>query len=210
MTVQPDDKILVSGYSSWRNKDLATVARFTSNGAADTTFGANGRATVDFLGNGGWDVDVANSGFVYISGSSGTSTLISNASVARFTPGGQLDGTFGVAGVATFDSGTGDSCWRMGLQPDGKILVTGNTISGSSSVTANLLTARFDSAGNVDSSFGNLGGAITDFYGNGETSRGVFVQNLRTSEFPDYRIVVAGMAQGSGNSKYAFVARYLY
>lgn len=209
IAVQPDDKILVAGSSVSKNKTLATVARYSSSGSVDSSFGSGGRATADFAGGKAWDVVVAPDGSISASGTSGTTTGAQNAVVSRFNPVGRPDNSFGINGVATFDSGAGDVGWRLGLQPDGKVLIGGNVISGISS-SSDLLAVRFDSAGNLDYSFGNLGGTITDIYGGGETSRGVFFQNIGTAEVPDYRILVAGMAQANGNETRAVVARYLY
>jgi uncharacterized delta-60 repeat protein len=206
IAVQPDDKIVVAGYSSARNKVLATVARYNSNGSVDTTFGSSGRATANFLGGKAWDVVIAPDESIIAGGTTSTASAAQDAAAARFTSAGQLDSSFGIGGVATYDSGIGDVGWRIGLQPDGKVLVTGNTIDSSS--TSKLLTTRFDAAGNVDFSFGEFGGAITDVFGGGATSRGVFMRNVGTAEAPVYRIFLAGSAWGSGQS-YAVVASYI-
>lgn len=102
-----------------------------------------------------------------------------------------------------------DQCRRIGLQPDGKVLLAGNTISGLSS-TSDLLAVRFDAAGNLDYSFGTYGGVIFDLFGGGETSRGVFVQNIGTQASPDYRIVVTGYGAANGGPSYTFAVRLNY
>jgi uncharacterized delta-60 repeat protein len=208
IAIQPDGKIVAAGYSSSKNKTLATVARFTSKGTVDGTFGSNGRVTADFSGGKAWDLLIAPDGSIIVGGTAGSTSAAQNAVAARFTPFGRLDASFGNGGIASFDTGTGEVGWRVGMQPNGSVLVVGNVIGGTSS-TADLLTVRFDSAGNVDYSFGNLGAAVTNVDGLGSTSRGVFVQNIGTVDQPEYRILVAGMAGGGGQS-YAVLARYIY
>jgi uncharacterized delta-60 repeat protein len=208
VAVLPNGKIVVAGSVVVKNKTFAAVARHNANGSLDQAFGSGGKTTIDFAGGKAWDVLGAADGTVYAGGTSGTSTLAQNALVVRLTSTGQLDAGFGSGGVSSFDSGIGDVGWRIGLQPDGKVLVAGNVIGGAGS-TSDLLTARFDSAGNLDFSFGTYGGSTLDLFNAGETSRGVFIQNLGTPASPDYRIVVTGMGNANGMS-YAFAVRYNY
>jgi len=205
---QSDGKIVLVGSTSIKNKTFAAVSRHNSNGSVDQTFGSSGKATADFAGNQARDISIAPNGYIYASGTSGSSTLAQNAVVARFIPSGQLDAGFGFGGIASYDSGIGDVGWRIGLQPDGKVLVAGNVIS-SVSANADILTTRFDSAGNIDYSFGSNGGAIIDLFGGGETSRGVFVQNLGSETVPDHRVIVTGAGSANG-TPYVFAVRYNY
>jgi uncharacterized delta-60 repeat protein len=65
VAIQPgDDKIVVSGYVS-----SALVARFTSNGAIDTSFGNGGVATLGVSGSGSYDVALQTDGKVVAVGS---------------------------------------------------------------------------------------------------------------------------------------------
>jgi uncharacterized delta-60 repeat protein len=208
LEVQADGKIVVAGFTTVKNKTLATVSRHNANGSVDQSFGSGGKVISDSIG--AKDIAIAVNGDIYVAGTIGSTTLSQNATVARLLPSGQFDVTFGSGGIAVFDSGVGDVAAKIGLQPDGKVLVTGNTISGLSP-TADLLTARLDSAGNIDYSFGSLGGAVTDIFGNADTSRGVFVQNLGSEDFPDRRILVTGSAWSSDpTQQYAVIVRYLY
>jgi uncharacterized delta-60 repeat protein len=160
-----------------------------------------------------WDVVIGANGDIYAGGTSGTTSLATNAVAARFTPFGQLDAGFGSGGIASFDSGTGDVCWRIGLQPDGKVLLVGNTSNGQvgSAGVYDLLTVRFDTAGNPDYTFGTNGGYLFDLFGSpgAETARGVFVRNVGTPAIPDYRIIVAGGGSVPGN-QYSFAVRLNY
>jgi len=72
----------------------------------------------------------------------------SELGVARYNTDGSLDNSFGTGGLALMavPSGDGQLANRITLQPDGKILVVGNSD-----------LARFISTGTPDSSFGTVG-----------------------------------------------------
>ncbi len=65
---------------------------------------------------------------------------------------GSLDNTFGVGGVVSIGSGSGNS---IAIQSDGNILAAGH-------VNSFVSVARFDSNGVLDTTFGSGGRVITD------------------------------------------------
>lgn len=100
--------------------------------------------------------------------------------IARVTPIGSMDGTFGTSGKAYWDSGWGDDGgWDVAIQDDGKIVAVG---------TARLETAfhltvlRFNTDGTPDLTFGFNGYSIINF-GISSYGRGLVIQ-------PDGKIVV--------------------
>jgi len=114
--------------------DIA-VLRFDPNGVLDPTFGNNGI----FLYDGGtreecYDLLVQCDDSILIAGHSGNSlTGISdwNLVVLKVDLNGILDTTFGTEGLFAFDPTTNTE-WGYGLalQPDGKIVVTGQAYNG--------------------------------------------------------------------------------
>lgn len=95
---------------------------------------------------------------------------------------GTLDTTFGTGGKISNNFGGNNLAYDSVLQPDGKIIVVGNTYSiapGSS-----FLTVRYLPNGDVDTSFGNLGSATT-LIGDHCSAQAVALQS-------DGKIVVAG------------------
>ena len=210
ITSQSDGRILIAGSTTSRKQTLAAVSRHNANGSVDTSFGSSGKVTANLGGGRFADVVAAQNGDIYAGGalinpSPGTIA----AAAVRFTSSGQLDASFGSGGFVSFDSpGLNDYCWRIALQPDGKLLLAGNTLGGA---TADFLTVRFDTAGNLDYPFGTSGGSVIDLLGGNETARGVFVQNAGTSESPDYRIVLAGSGSAIGGiPQYSFAVRLNY
>jgi uncharacterized delta-60 repeat protein len=117
--------------------------------------------------------------------------------VARFTASG-LDATFGTSGVAAVDLATDedDSAYAVLVQPDGRVVVTGETrTSGSSTV---LVVARFETSGQLDATFGTGGvSKPADFYSS-------FFRGTALGLTPDGRIVI-----GATSGRDAFVTRVL-
>jgi uncharacterized delta-60 repeat protein/uncharacterized repeat protein (TIGR01451 family) len=127
----------------------------------------------------------------------------SNFALARYNGNGTLDLGFGTGGVVTtvFPDGTSEA-YGVALQSDGRIVVAGYAQDGSGDWAIGL--ARYDTAGNLDSTFGpNGSGIVTTSVGSGDDEgRAVAVQ-------PDDMIVVAGFAWGGTGSNYDFaLARY--
>lgn len=129
--VQPDGRILAAGTLDGATEDFA-VARFTSTGAPDPAFGANGVAVV---GSGASRHDVVARAALRIDGSivvaghsfeAGSPQAVRYA-VARLSAAGAPDPTFGGSGVVV--SSVAAQASGGALQPDGKIIVTGEAFT---------------------------------------------------------------------------------
>ena len=111
---------------------------------------------------------------------------------------GDLDPTFGSGGLVTTSIGDDSTGYATALQSDGKVLVAGTAIIGSS---YDFALARYQSNGSLDTSFGSGGKVTTDFAGGTDWAHAVALQ-------PDGKIVAAGWAvNSSGNGNFA-LARY--
>jgi uncharacterized delta-60 repeat protein len=119
--------------------------------------------------------------------------------IARYLPDGSLDPDFGLGGKVTTGSspGSAEAAFALALQPDGRILVSGDRcIAG----TCEFLLLRYLADGSPDLSFG-VNGIVTTPIGSagGGSAADIAVQ-------ADGRIVAAGNARGVD---YDFaVARY--
>ena len=122
LAITSDDRILASG----RIGGDFLIARYTPNGAPDTSFGTNGRTTTSFDDvGGGADVAYAiavgpNDTVVLGGGSNGAFAF------ARYTSAGALDPSFGTAGRERFQIGTvNDVIADIAVQSDNRIVVAG-------------------------------------------------------------------------------------
>jgi uncharacterized delta-60 repeat protein len=169
LALQADGKFVVGGGGSGPSTVLE-LARITSSGTLDTTFGGgNGYVTTSFGTN---DVshmrlavypttgpDTADAGKI-----EATASIYGNPgginsgqiAVARFNADGTADGTFGKSGqvITPFPTG-GSMAWATAVQADGKIVVAGQTIITLGSWDPSLL--RYNTDGSLDTTFGNGG-----------------------------------------------------
>ena len=168
IALQSDDKILVAGESSDGSDADAIVLRLDPNGIPDPNFGTNGIYTYD--GGNGYDsiIDllVQPDGRIVICGSSNNG-MDNDLLVMRLDTNGTPDTSFGSNGIIFYDSGIShDFGLRLILQQDGKILVSGGSDNGSNT---DIIVARFDTDGTLDTSFGS-DGIVT--YDGGDYDRG--------------------------------------
>lgn len=129
--------------------------------------------------------------------------------VARFLADGSPDTSFNGNGhVATAFAGTVgatlyDRCLAVAVQPDGRILAAGSTAQNGGSNNVALL--RYLADGTLDPAFGSGGRVIVNAAASGTSSdneaRAIALQ-------PDGRIVIAGMAFGSGANPDLLVMRF--
>jgi uncharacterized delta-60 repeat protein len=170
------DKILTAVTAkNGDNTSVYGLVRFTSAGAVDTTFGSRGYARTAFPGNVvtadvrglaiGSDGKLVVVGAVdtVVTDSTGAMKQPTLFGVARFTSAGALDTSFGQGGkLETSVFGFADRANAVLVQPDGKILVGGQTHPTTPGYRGGDVTAlvRYTSSGALDASFGQ-GGIVT-------------------------------------------------
>jgi uncharacterized delta-60 repeat protein len=101
VALQPDGKIVVAGQFQNPNHDGFVVARYNSDGSADTGFGTIGHVTTDFghLPGVGEAVLIQPDGKILLGGSIFQGKRQPNDTVlVRYNPDGNLDQTFGIGG----------------------------------------------------------------------------------------------------------------
>jgi uncharacterized delta-60 repeat protein len=215
VVVQRDGKVVLAGGVDRASgagccvSDFA-VARLTSAGAPDTSFGGDGRVVTDFLPGADNGQDTAHSVLVQADGrilaaGSGVSGPVSvDFAVARYRADGSLDPTFSNDGRATSDFvGFFDEIRDLAVDRDGRIVAGGQSCEfpGTSDEVCDFDLARYTSRGTLDQRFGRRGRVRTDLGADlGEGIRGVVVQ-------ADNRIVAAGQTNGPGGPDVG-LARY--
>lgn len=188
-SIQTDGKIIVSSGINGVTDVDAVVLRYTSSGKPDSDFGTNGVATYD--GGSGDDcgrlVALQANGRIVVTGYTHNGTDV-DVLTMRYNSDGTHDSTFGTNGVVTYDSGNKDDYGRaVGIQADGKIVVTARRSDASTSVAVIL---RYNGDGTLDSTFGT-NGVVTYEGGHGNDGfRGVVIQT-------DGKIVVSGYTKTS-------------
>jgi uncharacterized delta-60 repeat protein len=171
--LQPDGKILVSGYtqiqSGSSSKSVMAVARFDADGMLDTAFGSGGKATIEFSsGSSARGIAVQSDGKIVLAG-------FSYFSLARLNPNGSLDSSFGTGGLVTTNpsiaNGTPDAAWDVVIQRvpavtgEERILVGGYAQHDTTTSNVEFALMRFRPNGTIDTTFGNSGRVNTDFSG---------------------------------------------
>jgi uncharacterized delta-60 repeat protein len=201
VVLQGDGKIVVAG-ATRRDGNTGSnfaLARYNANGSLDTSFDKNGMVITDFSrgDDTAWSVGIQSDGKI-VAGGSATIGTDPDFALARYLTNGTLDTSFGTQGKVTTDFGTrlnGDAIHGIVLQPDGKIVAAGETMSG-----IDTALARYNANGTLDTSFGTGGKVVADFGGD-DKARGVALQS-------DGKIVIAGEAVPLANYE-CLVARFL-
>lgn len=211
VTIQQDGKILVAGYTNDNNYTSSfAVARYQTNGTVDSSFGQNGKAVfhvgpfITYIGNyyygryaGEWAKVIAAQadGKIIVAGSSyalhncydyyGSVYCDEAFGMARLNSNGSIDSTFGSNGRVR-DTLLLRTASGMAFQTDGKILVTGYGRQQA------FIAERYNSNGNLDSSFGTNGKVVNNVGGSGFES-----ESNSVALFPDGKIVLSGWASNN-------------
>ncbi len=192
-------RIILGGF---RDAD-AFVARLTSTGSLDTSFGnPNGYATTGLGGTGISDVGQVivqiDSSYVLVGSSFDYSFPYGQneaIGIARFTSAGILDSGFGDDGVVR-QLVNGSNIYNYGhdvaQQSDGKLIVVGTATPTSQGES---VVFRYNTDGTLDTSFGDNGIAIAPSGFNWSETYGVDIAS-------DSTILVAGYGSYGGSSDY--------
>lgn len=200
LAIQADGKIVVGG-STFDWPGSFALARFNTDGSLDQTFGDGGTVITNIgqANNAIRALAIQGDGKIVAAGGNGDGGAAHNFAVVRYHPNGSLDGSFGVAGLASTSFGRGGLAQGLAIQPDGKIVEVGHASIASYPFDA-LALVRFNSNGTLDPTFGS-GGKVTTTFDGGGAGSDVVLQ-------PDGKLVAAGSARTStGNGGFG-LARY--
>ncbi|HEV2802708.1 MAG TPA: BACON domain-containing carbohydrate-binding protein [Pyrinomonadaceae bacterium] len=201
--IQPDGKILAVGVGTFDGGATygPALVRYLSNGQLDQTFGNQGRALIfpSYPASDGLNAALLPDGRIIVVGvASNPNTFTSAWLVARLTPNGQVDTTFGANGRAVIDPSSGsDSALAVRVEADGKLLVAGSV----GDAERSFALARLNADGSPDISFAPAGSVLSPFFGTaGAVTQALFL--------PDGRVVAAGPVTSVSTRDDIGLARY--
>jgi uncharacterized delta-60 repeat protein len=157
------DIVVILGINNIVATEAFGLARFNSSGKLDPTFGTKGVTMVGFTNfiNEPNSVAVQPDGDIVVVGFSETTSGGFNFAMARFTPNGQLDDTFGNGGLVTVQPpGIQPSASVVMAQPNGQIIEGGSVIGINRNTPGGTVLGRFNSDGSLDTTFGTNGFAV--------------------------------------------------
>lgn len=179
VAIQSDRKIVAAGETfSSSNGWCVSLARYTSNGSLDTSFG-NGGKELTVVSGGATAVAIQNDGKIVVAGYDHIYSFV----LVRFNSDGSLDTSFGNSGQALTNLGGGASA--IAIQSDGRIVAAGYSYN---TYGYDFALTRYNSNGTLDVTFGSHGAVISDVSAysiKGGGASGVAIQ-------PDGKIVAAG------------------
>ena len=173
--------------------EAATAA---TPGSLDSSFGGRGIAATGSDSR-LFGTVVQGNGDVVAVGETGAAHGNATLLLARFTPSGALDRSFGFGGVATgpliLGSPETNSLGRaVAIQPDGKLVVVGSATDTSGTYAHGLIVERYNANGRLETSFGSLG--VVEVFGDPSFGDGYAVAIQ-----PDGKIIAAGNAEAAGS-----------
>lgn len=184
IVVQADGRLVLAGTAFNGVATVAPVARFMPNGAPDTTFNGSGATTLSYSANGSTHaraVAMQADGRLVVAGHvwDGASRFLA----ARLRGDGSPDTSFANGAghvMVDFPGTTSPEAHALAIQPDGKLLLAGDTfVDGARAIAV----ARLNADGTLDNTFN----------GNGRATRASGSVAIRTVLVQsDGRIVVGG------------------
>jgi len=190
VAVQPDGKIVVAGERG--SVEGPAVIRYSSSGMLDTTFGQAGIAK-GATATEPYDLEnmaLLPDGKIMLGGYQiGAPDVTTSSWVAvRLNANGQIDMTFGNAGVVKMKAGPVAEGWPqaegpgLAVLPDGSVVAAGSTYAG---IYEKMLAWKIAPNGTLDMTFGDAGKAVVPSVPGTFSAYGIGIQ-------PDGKIVIGG------------------
>lgn len=181
LTIQPNGRILVVGWSYQGSDRMLSLVRYTGAGVLDNGFGTSGVVTTSIgPDTKGYAVALQSGGRIVVAGQSQSPGGDDDFALLRYDSGGSLDTTFGNNGLVTTSFGTSDDrIQAVVVRPDDRIVAAG------SNVGDRVAVAYYNANGTPVNGFGVGGKANVDVGSRGDAGDGMDLQ-------ADGRIVIAG------------------
>jgi uncharacterized delta-60 repeat protein len=197
MSIQPDGKIILAGYTTVGSTTHFALMRYLSDGTPDPMFGNAGKVVTAF----GIGEDQINAialqpdGKIVVAGYSSVNQNFDFA-LARYLPNGALDNSFSSDGKLTTEiGGLFDKAYAVAIQPDGRILAAGNQ---GKNTESDFAVVRYHPDGSLDTGFGAGGIELVHLGPSYDEVRGMALQ-------PDGKIILAGFSKNATDNDFAVV-----
>lgn len=198
VTIDAAGNLVVAGLYASTTSGQALVARFTNSGTIDPTFNGTGYATASL---GAFDAQATavaidgNQDIVIAGGAAANQYQQSSIGLARFTPLGLPDASFGTGGQVT-NVVAGNAAGGLAIDSAGNILVAAQMRY------STFAALRYTPAGAPDSNFGT-GGEADYSFGSSYTPKGAIGVALTSAG----QVVLADQVQDSLNLQHLALAR---
>lgn len=199
VVIQTDGKIVVAGYCLGGSSDDFALARYTTNGVLDASFGNSGIVITSMgaLDDKGNNVVLQPDGKIIVTGYSYNNAAYEKRNyfaLVRYTTSGVVDNSFGVNGKVLTPIGLFNAEASSALvQPDGKIVVAGYSSNGNYNDFA---LARYTASGAFDTTFNDVGYVTTALGVSSSRANALALQ-------PDGKIILAGYGHNGSNYDFA-------
>jgi uncharacterized delta-60 repeat protein len=205
VAIQADGKIVAAGDAGLRtgNSHFA-LARYSSDGTLDTSFGGDGKVTTQFTRKDDpvSSLVIQSDGKIVVAGAAAWNGTNGNFALARYNADGTLDTGFGGDGKVTSDfGGRREFANAIAVQTDGKLLAGGLVRFSKTAGRGRFELVRYNVDGTRDMGFSSDGRLTTDFTRWHDSVQGLAVQ-------VDGKIVAAGVAGYGGSNPNFALARY--
>ncbi len=211
--IQPDGRVIVPGFDQFDvtqspgsfGVSIPILARFTTNGRLDDTFGYHG--TVESPNGITGTINamvVENNGKIIVAGSEESplpGVEPTDAALACYNLDGTLDTTFGVNGMSFLQIGNNANFTSLQITSDGNLIAGGYGQSAGVTVFA---LVRYKPNGRIDSTFGHNGRVLTTF-----GDRHGQVSNAMALQANGDIVAVGETLDATGNPLQIAAARYL-
>ncbi|HWQ94677.1 MAG TPA: delta-60 repeat domain-containing protein, partial [Gammaproteobacteria bacterium] len=197
--LQTDGKIVAAGVAGNGVNDDFALIRYNTDGSLDSGFGNGGKVTTDFFAHPdrAYALAIQADGKIIAAGSA--YNLDDSFALARYLNDGSLDASFGSFGKVTTNFYPDfDAINALALQPDGKIVATGNLSSYIDNFgvpgVAEFILARYNPNGSLDTRFGNGRKLLTGF--------SYYSAHDAVLQTNDKIVVAGGLDSGFGLARY--------
>ena len=185
LILQPDQKLVLSGYANNGAFNDFALARFNTDGTLDQSFGNEGKIVTSFN-----SYSIIKSSAldalqrIIVAGTTGDGPVSPGNhvfAICRYLSTGKIDSTFGDGGKVLTHISNDAVATSVAIQTDGKIVVSGYSYIGYTTV---FTVVRYNTDGSFDQSFGDAGIVLTSI-GISSSPNSMVIQS-------DGRIVVVG------------------